>query len=144
MKRHAPLEDAADRARKKRKWELARVPLEQIGFWEGNRGGLGCSGYHSHEVAHDCLANKTRLQRYGHVDLMEVPKEHLDQFRETNRQLCESDPLMPRFSAKMVYATAGKTHFVHAHKLAQDGNRTLFNKKPRESFGSRAMSRAQK
>ena len=128
MKRDLPLEDAADRARKKRKCALMRVPLEKIGFWPGNRGGLGCSAYHIHEVAHDCLANKTRLERYGHVDLLEIPKELLDEFREHNRQFCESDPLMPRFSAKMVYVCGGRTHFVHAHKLAKDGNRTLFNK----------------
>ena len=128
MKRPILLEYAGDRAQKKRKHALVRIPLEQIVFWPGNSGGLGLSPYHVHEVAWDCLANKTRLSRYGQVDLMEIPSHLLDNFREDNRLCCEPDPLMPRFSAKMIYVCGSKTHFVHAQKLGNDSNRTLFNK----------------
>ena len=105
-----------------------RVPLEKIGFWPGNRGGLGLSPYHVHGVAWDCVANKTKLSRYGHVDLLEVPSSLLPKFREENRACCESDPLMPRFRPEMEFVCASKTHFVHAQKLGKEGNRTLFNK----------------
>ena len=35
------VEDAVDRAMRYRKYDKSRVPLEQIGFWPGNRGGVG-------------------------------------------------------------------------------------------------------
>ena len=127
-KRTRALEDAGDRAQKKRKAGLMRVPLEKIGFWPGNRGGLGISPYHVHEVAWDCVANKTKLSRYGHVDLLEVPSSLLPTFRKENRATCVSDPLMPRFHPEMEFVCASKTHFVHAQKLGKEGNRTLFNK----------------
>ena len=92
-----------------------------------NRGGLGISAHRVHEVAWDCLANKTKLQRYTCVDLIEIPEECLKATRDENRERCEADSLMPRFSAKIQYVCARKTHFVHAHKLAIDGARTVFN-----------------
>ena len=105
-----------------------RIPLDQIGFWPGNRGGLGISPYHVHEVAWDCKVNITKLQRYHHVDLVEIPQNMLQAFRDANRQLCERDDRMPRFSAQMTYACLSKTHFVHAQKLAKEGTRSIFNK----------------
>ena len=45
------LEDAGDRAQKRRKQGQLRIPLDQIGFWKENRGGLGISSHHAHEVA---------------------------------------------------------------------------------------------
>ena len=39
---------------------LIRIPLEPIGFSVGNRGGLGISSFRVHEVAWDCIANKTK------------------------------------------------------------------------------------
>ena len=59
------IEDAGDRAQKRRKMGHMRIPLDKIGFWDCNRGGLGISAHHAHEVAWDCLANKTKLERYG-------------------------------------------------------------------------------
>ena len=128
MKRQHELEYAGDRAQKKRKDGLVRISLDKIGFWPSNRGGLGISPYHMHEVANDCTANRTKLQRYGHVDLVEIPHDALEAARAANRDRCESRALMPRYSAEIKYVCAGKTHFVHAHKLAKDGSRTLFNK----------------
>ena len=93
-----PSEDAGDRVQKKRKHAMVRIPLDKIGFWSVNRGGLGISPYHAHEVAWDCMTNKTLLMRYGQVDLMEIPDHLLDKFRQYNQQVCESDPLMPSFS----------------------------------------------
>ena len=86
MKRPHELEDAGDRVQKHRKPGLVRIPLDKIGFWPGNRGGLGVASHHVHEVAWDCIANKTKLQRYGHVDLIEIPAEYLQQIRTANRK----------------------------------------------------------
>jgi len=128
MKREHSLEDAGDRAQKHRKHGFVRIPLDKIGFWPGNRGGLGVASHHLHEVAWDCKANKTKLQRYGHVDLIEIPSESSQQICNANRDRCQSDNLMPRFSSEIQYVCASKTHFVHAQKLAKEGTRTLFNK----------------
>ena len=129
MKRPADvdIEDASDKARKLAKPGLVRVDLDEIGFWPDNRGGLGASGYHCHEVAWDCRANKTKLQRYGHVSLIEIPPHMSEKIRKINAELCQTDSFMPKFSAKMKYICADKTHFVHAQKLCKDGNRTLFD-----------------
>ena len=72
MKRQHDLEDAGDRAQKRRKPGLVRISLDKIGFWPANRDGMGVSSHHMHEVAWDCLANKTRIQRYDHVDIVET------------------------------------------------------------------------
>ena len=127
MKRAHDIDDASDRAQKHLKPGLVRIELDKIGFWSGNRGGLGISSHHIHEVAWDCKANKTKLQRYKHVDLIEIPPDLLHHVLESNRKRCEYDDLMPRFSAKIQYVCASKTHFVHAQKLAKDGNRSVFN-----------------
>jgi hypothetical protein len=128
MLRPRELEDDSDRAQKKRKPGLCRIPLDRIGYWPNNRGGLGVSNYHVHEVAHDCLANKTKLQRYSHVDLIEIPAELLQHVREVNRVGAANDALAAAFSPTMEYVCASKTHFVHAQKLASCGTRSLFNK----------------
>ena len=106
---------------------MVLIPLDKICFWPGNRGGLGISAHHVHDVAWGCLANKTKLQRYTCVDLIEIPEECLKAIRDENRERCEADSLMPRFSAKIQYVCASKTHFVHAHKLANDGTRPVSN-----------------
>lgn len=124
-----PSEDASDRAQKYRKPGLVRVGCDEIGFWDGNRGGLGISGYHCHEVAWDCAANGVKLQRYGHVDLIEIPPHRLQEIRDSNRERCLADPLLPRCVADALrFITGSKTHFTHAQKLCQQGGRTLFNK----------------
>ena len=52
----------------------------------------------------------------------------LPKIRVANRELCEADDLMPRFSPQMTHVCVSKTHFVRAQKLAKEGNRTVFNK----------------
>ena len=121
--------------RKKRKQGCMRIPLDRIGFWPGDRGGLGISSHHMHEVAWDCVANKTKLHRYGHVDLIEIPSDLLVQSRQENRERCEADKLMPRFPPVMQYVCASKTHVVHAQKLGEEGTRTLFQRVTSHSVG---------
>ena len=124
----AVIADAGDRARTHRKPGYVRVDVDKIGFWPGNRGGMGINPYHVHEVAWDCKCNKTKLERYHQVDLIEIPQDMLQEIRDANRERCEADDCMPRFSPHMTYVCASKTHFVHAQKFAKEGNRTLFNK----------------
>ena len=125
------LTDAGDRAQNFRGPGLVRVGLGEIGFWDGNRGFLGISSYHAMEVVQDCMANKTKLQRYQHVDLVTIPTKLLQRILEANRVKCETDKCMPRFSPNMKYVCATKTHFTHAHKLFYDSQfvhpRILFN-----------------
>ena len=73
------------------------------------------------------MANKPKLQRYGHVDLIEIPADLLQQIRAENSSRAEADPLLPRFSPEMEYVFASKTHLVLAQKLAMAGSRSLFN-----------------
>ena len=127
MKRPHEIDDACDRAQTHRKPGLVRIPLEKIGFWPSNRGGPGISSYHVHEVAWDCKANKTKLQRYQYVDLIEIPKDCVQHILDVNRERCAADGLMPRFSPHLHYVCASKTHVAHAQKLAKDGSRSMFN-----------------
>ena len=125
MKRQHDLEDAGDRAQKQRKPGMVRMPLNKIGFWPPNRGGMGVSTYHVHEVAWDCMAHKTKIQRYDHVDIVKIPSDALQEMRHANSERCESDSMMPLFSPEMQYVCAGKTHFVHAQKLAQSSIKSM-------------------
>ena len=111
------LEDASDRAQRKRKHGELRISLDQIGFWPGNRGGFGLSAAHAHEVAWDCLANKR--QRYGHVDLVEIPPKKRAKIQQANKRKSEASNLMPQ-CAPDIYVRWSMTHFVHARKLAKD------------------------
>ncbi len=128
MKRKSPHEDAIARAQQYRKPHLARVNLDEIGFREMNRGGLGVSSDLTQFLASDIEDKMTQRQRYEYVDLIKIPKDSLQKVLQVNRDRCEADPLMPRFSSKIRYVCITKTHFVHAHKLAKDGTHTLYNR----------------
>ena len=74
----AGLEDAGDRAAKCLKsGGVHRRDLGTIGFHPFNRGGLGISSHHVHEVAFDGVQNKVRLHRYQAVDIVKIPEHHL-------------------------------------------------------------------
>ena len=51
-----------------------RMPLDRLGFFPGNRGGMGCSGSHVHEVAWDGTANKVKLRRYKEIEIAAIPE----------------------------------------------------------------------
>jgi hypothetical protein len=123
------LEDAADRAERHRKHAQQRVNLRQVGFWPKNRGGVGVSSTHIHEVCSDIRTNKIRRQRYEPLQLLAVPEgPMLEKFKAANKSKCTSDPLMPAFSEEMKYVAATKTHFVHACKLFCEGSHHFYNK----------------
>ena len=121
-------DDPLDRALSHREAGLERRPLSDLGFLEANRGQLGISSTHVHEVAFSCFAG-VKLYRYKQVDAVRVPEHDLKKFRTANEQRCLADALMPKYSPTMKLACATKTHFVHANKLRLDGGRTLMNDK---------------
>ena len=110
-------EDPTDRAQRRRTHSLIRIPLDKIGFWSRDRGGTGLSSHHVRQVAHDCVANKVKLSRYGHVDIVQISEHMFQVLREENRLRCEGDSLLPAFSPTVEYVCISKTHFTHAQKL---------------------------
>ena len=126
MKRKSPY--ALARAKEYRKPHLERVNLDEIGFREMNRGGLGVSSDLTQFLASDIIDKMTQRVRYEYVDLIKIPKDSLHKVLSVNRDRCDADPLMPRFSTKIKYVCITKTHFVHAHKLAKDGTHTIYNR----------------
>ena len=120
------LSDPLDRALQYREEGYDRKLLKDFGFLAGNRGSLGISGFHVHEVGHSCKAG-VKLVRYKQVDAVRVPQKAIAAWRNTNKERCASDALLPKYSPEMHLACLTKTHFTHANKLFENGNRTLFN-----------------
>ena len=136
MSEGVEVEDAADRAERKRNYGTVRVPANKIGFWPGNRGRTGINSIHVHEIARDIMFRKR--SRYEPVKLLEVPEALMKPFKAQNKEKCDSDPLMPAFSPDMEYVSVSTTHFSHACKLVIDGTHTLFNQSglPKIRFNS--------
>ena len=104
-----------------------RIRLEKIGFWPGNRSGMGIVPYHVHEVAHDIIENGIKIERYGHVKVVKIPASKRAAIIATNRRFCERDSLMPTHDDQIEYVAVSKTHFTFANKLIANGNRKLYN-----------------
>ena len=77
MSEGVEVEDAADRAERKRNYGTTRVEAKKIGFWPGNRGGTGINSRHVHDIAKDMMFRKCRRTRYEPVHLLEVPEQML-------------------------------------------------------------------
>ena len=101
MSEGVEVEDAADRAQRKRKYGVIRVDPKKIGFWSGNRGGTGINSRHVHEIARDIMVNKCRRSRYEPVELLAVLEPLLKRFQALNKEKCDSDALMHAFSPNM-------------------------------------------
>ena len=110
MSEGVEVEDAADRAERKRNYGTVRVPANKIGFWPGNRGRTGINSIHVHEIARDIMFRKR--SRYEPVQLLEVPEALMKPFKAQNKEKCDSDPLMPAFSPDMEYVSVSTTHFL--------------------------------
>lgn len=106
---------------------LSRKFVKYLGFSPLNRGNQGLSPSHAHEVAHSSL-NGILANRYRCVDVVRVPADQLEAWRLINKNKCDNDALMPKYSSDMCFACLTKTHFTHGVKLSEDGNRSLFNK----------------
>ena len=104
-------EDPLDRALSHREVGLERQGLDLLGFHPANRGQLGISSVHAHEVAWSYAAG-AKLYRYKQVDIVRVPESALATFRGINEAKCASDPLMPKFSVNMEFAILTK-HISH-------------------------------
>ena len=92
------VEDAVDRAMRKRKLGSQRIDLDRIGFWPDNKGGAGVSSRHIHEIAEDVMSNKTRLNRYNPAELLELPEPLLNKIQSRQqkkmRQRCSHATLL--------------------------------------------------
>ena len=137
-KRTLPDGTAGDRALKLRRTGQCRIPLDEIGFYPENRGGMGISPHHAHEIAHDCLAHTTKVSRYIEVNVVVLSPAILPAVLARNKKKCEDSNLMPDFSPEIKYAALTKTHFAHAHKLAKEHRHTLYDEKKYKSVGSAA------
>ena len=73
-----------------------RIPAKQLGFLPANRGRLGITPYHAHEICNDRMVNKTSRRRYANAKIVELGGK-ANEIREINRKKCY-DPLMPNFS----------------------------------------------
>ena len=65
--------DHAERAQALRISGTTRIHLNKIGFWPGNRSGMGILPYHVHEVANDIVCTGTRIDRYNSVGIVKIP-----------------------------------------------------------------------
>ena len=74
---------------------LVRLPMDQIGFWPGNRDSTGCGPQHVHEIAEDIVTNGASLRRYGSVDIVKIPAAKLDLYRRYNKTKCDRVDYMP-------------------------------------------------
>ena len=119
--------DPSDRAEGHKKPGLYRVPLDEIGFWPGNRNGNGINPYHVHRVAHDIMTQKFRSTRCQGLSLVEIPDRCLGEIRMANQLQCDSDDLLPAFSSKIRYVCATKTHCIHGLKLCVQKSHKLYN-----------------
>ena len=111
----------ADRAERHRIAGETRVHVDLMGFMKINRGGLGISPPHVHEICEDRMKNGTRRARYGAVKVVQLEGSWLQETLQVNEEKCNGDPLMPPFSSKIIYGLLNLTHFVHSQKLVQQG-----------------------
>jgi hypothetical protein len=122
-----PIEDAGDRAAKHKGSLTSRIPLGLIGFYPGNRGGLGMDCYHVHQVAFDIMINKLSVDRYGSVSICKIPAKYLQHVRAVNQKKAEDDEQAPKCSDNIEYVCITKTHCTHAMKLLCEGGRHINN-----------------
>ena len=105
------IDDDLDRALSYKSGNIIRHCAQKLGLLQFNRGGLGISPKHVHEVARSCQKDGVRLNRYTCVDVVPVPSWALDAWRLANKHKCESSALMPKFSPEMSLACITRTHF---------------------------------
>ena len=108
-----------------------RIPLSNIGFASTLWGGQGFILPHVHDIAYDVCTNMTSARRYRTVFLVVVPEKNKAAWRNDHwwkKYLL--NPLFPTCDTRdMHYACLKCTHFVGAHKLIAEGNRTFMDKK---------------
>ena len=105
-----------------------RLIMHILGFIPDNRGGQGILPMHAHDIACDVADNGTSERRYNPVRVVKVPDAEKALWRNANAKKKRKNPLLPQISDEfMEYACLKCTHFVAAHKLIAEGNRTKMN-----------------
>ena len=87
---------------------MQTITVDLIGTVPCNRGRLGVSSHHVHEVARSILVDGFSRQRYRDAIVVRVPDDALAEFRRFNRDMCDGDPQLPPFSPMMKYAALTK------------------------------------
>ena len=87
---------------------MQTIPLDLLGTVPWNRGSLGVSSHHAHEVAQSIMSDGFSRQRHRDATVARVPDKALANFRRFNREMCEGDPLLPPFSPNMKFAALTK------------------------------------
>jgi len=88
--------DHADRANQHRQSGLLRIHLKKIGFWPGNRSGMGILPVHVHEVVHDIVHGGTILERYDAVKVVKIPPGMLDTINKKRQSIWRERPAEAR------------------------------------------------
>ena len=104
---------AYDRALRLRKPGYKRVHLDEIGFMPDEIDcpwmdlplmcPLSIHARHLHGVARMNAAMGATQPNGVHVDLVEIPSDHLQEVLNAIRQACEEEPLMPGFTPNIKY-----------------------------------------
>ena len=112
-------------------WEsvVGRVNIREIGFHPGYEGGKGIMPRHAHNIALDVVSRGTSGRRYWPVVLIEVPEQAKAAWLLANTKKAGGDPFMAAGNNHeiMKYASFNGSHFIEAHKLVAEGNRTYMN-----------------
>ena len=90
---------------------LRLIRVEELGVVPSNRGGLGVSRHHAHEVALSIKEDGLSSERFHNVTVVQIPDTHLKNFRDFNEKMCSEDGGLPPFSPKMRFACL--TKFLH-------------------------------
>jgi len=85
------------------------IPLHEIGTYPENRGRLGVSAFHVHEVAASIVNDGFSSNRYRDCTVVRVPTTELAEFRSFNADMAAACPLLPPCSEdKLIYAALTK------------------------------------
>ena len=102
--------DVAEQARKR--WSvgagLQTIAVDDLGTVPCNRGRLGVSAHHVHEVARSIMKDGFSRQRYRDATVVRVPDSALAEFRRFNKEMCDGDSQLPPYSQNMKFAALTK------------------------------------
>ncbi len=105
------------------------IDIDLLGSHPCNRGRLGVSSFHVHRIVDSILTDGFSRHRYRDATVVRVPDQHLEAFRQFNRDLSAMDDRLPPFSPNMKYALLTKDHLVSALKLFRCGTVPMYHSK---------------
>ena len=70
-----PTDSPSDRGERFRVEGIQRIPAKKLGFLPENRGSLGITPFHAHEICNDRMVNKTSVRRYNFAKVVILGKK---------------------------------------------------------------------